>query len=353
MKVALHVGQLLQPVPGGIGRYVRGLLEALPAAGAELVPFAAGPRPPECGPRYRDLGRPRGRWRYQAWHRLRRPRVDLGTDVVHAPSLAVPPATPLVVTVHDLAFRRLPEAFTSSGRAFHERGLALARAEARAIVVPSRFTHDELVAEGFVADRLHIAHHGADVIDREPDNDAVAARVAAAGIDEPYVLAVGTVEPRKGFDTLAAAVGRARDQQPITLAIAGPPGWGDVPGLDADCVARLGAIDPVLLDSLYRRAVACCVPSTYEGFGLPALEAMARGCPVVASDTASLPEVVGDAGVLVPPGDVEAWTQAVASLATKPEQRAALAARGRRRAATFTWEASATAHLAAYRAALQ
>ena len=121
------VGDDDQPVPGGIGRYVEGLLRHLPGAGVMVERFSAG------------------RWRYAAWHRFRRPVVRIPGDLVHAPSLAVPPTgrRPLVVTIHDLAFRTHPECFPARGRAFHERGLALARAEAAAVIVPSEATAGE------------------------------------------------------------------------------------------------------------------------------------------------------------------------------------------------------------------
>ena len=146
MRVAVHAGQLLQPVPGGIGRYVRSLLDALPSAGVTPVPFAAGSLPGAV-----DLGWPRGGLRYEAWHRLRRPVVRVEGDLVHATSLAVPPARgrPLVVTVHDLVFLRQPEHLTARGVAFHRRGLELARRDAAAIVVPTAFGRDDLVREGF------------------------------------------------------------------------------------------------------------------------------------------------------------------------------------------------------------
>lgn len=354
MRIGLHVGQLCQPVPGGIGRYVECLIDALPTAGVDAVPFAAG-APPHPPAGFVDLRWPTGGWRYEAWHRLRRPTVSLPgapVDVVHAPSLAVPPAEPLVVTVHDLAFRALPDAFTKRGRRFHERGLALARAEAAAVITPSEFTRRSLIDDGFTAERIHVAPHGADLVDVEPpDPDADAEIRERAGIDGPFVLAVGTVEPRKGFEVAAAAVQSLAGATPVDLVIAGPDGWGELSGLDAPRVRRLGAVSRDRLDALYRSASATLVPSTYEGFGFPALEAMARGCPVIASDTTSLPEVVGDAGILVEPGDVQGWRAAVEVLLGDPERRGERAAAGRRRAAEFTWERSAAAHLRAYQAA--
>ncbi len=166
------------------------------------------------------------------------------------------------------------------------------------------------------------------------------------------MLAVGTVEPRKGFDVVAAAVGSLPGGDAPTLVIAGPPGWGRVEGLDRSRVRRLGAVTREALDALYRHALLTVVPSTYEGFGFPALEAMARGCPVVASNTTSLPEVVGDAGILLEPGDVQAWRDTIAELLDDPDRRRELATAGLEQASTFTWERSAAIHVDAYRAAL-
>jgi glycosyltransferase involved in cell wall biosynthesis len=172
------------------------------------------------------------------------------------------------------------------------------------------------------------------------------------GIDGPYVLSVGTIEPRKGLDSLAAAFETVRRVHPeLTLVLAGPTGWLSVPGLDREGVRRLGRVDEKTLDALYRRALVCALPSRYEGFGLPALEAMARDCPVVASNTTALPEVVRDAGLLVPPGDVSRLSAALLEVVESPDLRADLSARGRRRAGDFTWPACAQAHLDAFIAA--
>jgi glycosyltransferase involved in cell wall biosynthesis len=356
VRVGLHVGQLLQPVPGGIGRYVDGLMAALPGAGIDVVPFAAGPPPPSHRgrlPGYVDLGRPHAPLRYELWHRLRRPRLPFASEVLHAPSLAVPPAhgTPLVVTVHDLAFLRHPEVFTRRGVDFHRRGLAIAHREAAVVLAISEFTRGELIQCGFEADRVQVAPMA--IVVPSPEIDSVIdARIAAAGVEGPYVVSVGTVEPRKGLDTLAAAVADLRRHRPdLSLVLAGPTGWLSVDGIDRTGVRRLGRVDEATLDALYRRALVCALPSRYEGFGLPVLEAMARGCPVVASDTTALPEVVADAGRLVPPGDVAAWRAALAELIDDEDAREDLAARGYRRAEDFTWDATARAHRAAYEAA--
>jgi glycosyltransferase involved in cell wall biosynthesis len=380
MRVALQAGQLDQAVPGGIGRYVEGLLRHLPEAGVAVERFAGG------------------RWRYEAWHRFRRPVVRVPGDLVHAPSLAVPPPgrRPLVVTVHDLAFRMHPECFPPRGRAFHERGLALARAEAAAVIVPSAATAAELRDAGFEAGRIHVAHHGIEVeppgAPERPGPDFPAASMnpmqhmhphwqpaegslgppgagslglsgagAPGGVPpvlglEPrsYLLFVGTVEPRNGIDILLGAHAALRRQghPELRLVVAGPPGWGQTPPLDGPGIVAPGRVDEATLDALYRGAVAVVVPSRSEGFGLPALEAMARGCPVVASNAGALPEVVGAAGLLVAPGDVDALAAALDRILAKEDFAAELGALGRHRAATFTWAACTAAHLAAYHAAL-
>lgn len=357
MKVGLHIGQLLQPVPGGIGRYIVHLAQNLPAADVEVLSFGAGTPSArvqaligDCV----DLGWPRGPLRYELWHRARQPKVRLPVDLIHAPSLAVPPTgeLPLAVTVHDVAFLREPDSFTQRGLDFHRRGLELAHREASVILTASRFARDELVSVGFDRQRIYLAPHGVAV--RAPDSETlIDDRVQRVRVREPYVIAVGTVEPRKGLDTLARALTKARDEVPdLTVAIVGPDGWLSVSGLDVPGVHRLGTVDEGTLDALYRRALFCAVPSRYEGFGLPALEAMARGCPVVASNASSLPEVVGRAGVLVPVGAVDAWAETLVQLARDPERRAELARLGYERAASFTWRGSAHAHAAAYAAAL-
>jgi glycosyltransferase involved in cell wall biosynthesis len=250
-----------------------------------------------------------------------------------------------VVTIHDLAFSSLPP----RGAAFHRRGLEVTRDEAKSVVVPSSFTASEVADAGIEAGRIHVVPHGID-----PPDDYPAAEVAvrlgrlALGAD-PFLLAVGTVEPRKGLDVLAAAFSSLHGVQ---LVVAGPPGWGEVPGLEGRGIRRLGAVDDLLLDALYRGASALVMPSHTEGFGLPALEAMARGCPVVASRAGSLPEVVADAGLLVDPGDRDGLAGALASLLADDDLRTRLGAAGRHRAAEFSWTACVDGHLAAYRAAL-
>ena len=173
-----------------------------------------------------DLGWPHGSLRYELWHQFRRPRVELDVDVVHAPSLAIPAVRdlPLVVTVHDVAFLREPEAFTRRGLTFHRRGLEIAHREAAAIITASRFARDELIDVGFDRDRIHLAPHGVET--RVPESAAqMRGAPAGLGLDRPFVVAVGTIEPRKGLDTLAQALVVARRSEPdLELADRRPGG---------------------------------------------------------------------------------------------------------------------------------
>jgi glycosyltransferase involved in cell wall biosynthesis len=346
----------LQPVPGGIGRYEIALLRHLPEFGVEPIAFAAGERPRGVAHRvpWIDLGAPHGSVRYELWHRLRRPLVRIEADVVHAPSLAVPAVRdiPLVVTVHDIAFRRLPEVTTTRGVSFHTRGLTLARRHASLVIVPSTFTCHELEREGFDRDRIAVIPFGVDMpTPRDPEE--IDRAVARAGVQPPYVLTVGTVEPRKDISTIVRAVDRLRRTRPdLTLVVVGPRGWGEVNDLDRSFVRVIGAQPWSVLDALYRRAHVFCLASLYEGFGLPVVEAMARGVPTVVTTGSALEEIVQGAGALFAAGDADACMVEIGRLLDDEAIRVEVGRAGVARAAELNWSRSAEGHSRAYARAL-
>lgn len=370
MKVAFHVDQLWFEAPGGIGTYVKELLWELLRQGVDLVPFSSKwRRPPMIAPLTTD-GRFPGvelpvsiRLLYPAWNYLRRPSLPrelARADIVHATNpAAIPPVRShqrLVVTVHDLTFERFPELYPKRWLALYRRGLKVAAAEAAAIVVPSVHVRDELVATGVDRARLHVTPLASGM--REPD---AAARLDRDdhGITPPYVLAVGTVEPRKNLPRLVRAYRRlAAEGFPHALVILGPEGWGSTElqrEIDRGGPGRImrSELSDDELAAAYADADAVAYVSLYEGFGLPVLEAMSMGAAVVASDTSAIPEVAGDAALLVDPTDEDAVAAALRRLLQEPDLREDLSRRGRERAAAFSWEATARATLGVYREVLR
>ena len=363
LRVGLHIGQLTQAVPGGIGRVTDMLCRGLPAL-AEVTALSSGSKASRRrlarehpALRFCDVGFGAQALRYEIWHRLRHPVVDLPLDVVHAPSLAVPACrAPLVVSVNDLAFRRHPETGTRHGVRFHERGLAIARREASAIVTPSRFTRDELIKEGFNERSVyHVPLACTPIVPQSRDN--IRRTLETLAIKEPFVLAVGTIEPRKDHATLVAAFARVRTKLPdTTLVIAGAPGWMSQPDqqdLGGPGVVVTGKISDAQLASLYTAATVVVTTSLYEGFGLSVLEALAHGRPVIASDIRAHREIAADAARFFSARDDLALAEQLHELLGDHEVRAHLGRRGRARAQTFTPQAMIRGHLDVYQAVAQ
>jgi glycosyltransferase involved in cell wall biosynthesis len=374
----LNLEQLFSPSPGGVGRYSARLAVNLVRAGVDVEAVVA--RHPAARvesvwdefrlhdvalPLVLPLPRP---VLYDTWHLLAWPprRWPNGVDLVHAPSLAVPPRNgrPLVVSIHDAAPWIFPEAFTARGRWFHAMGARAASRRADRVITGTAAAAEEVVAHlSLPPEKVRVVPYGVDPPAQWPGPDetgAVLARYGLAGA--PYVLWVGSLEPRKGVGTLVAAMaqlarGPAGGLGPAPLLVlAGYPGWQNSALLPASGLARLGPafrpIGPVTdaeLWVLYSAATVFAFPSLHEGFGLPVLEAMSAGAPVVASDIAALREVAGDAAVLVPPGDTGAWAQAIGALLADGPRRARLAERGRRRAELFSWARTAAATVEVYR----
>jgi glycosyltransferase involved in cell wall biosynthesis len=364
LRVGVHVGQLVQAIPGGIGRVTEMLCDELPKH-ADVVAFSSCPRRARRAldarlggtVEFRSLGPGAPRWRYELWHRYRRPQIDLDVDVCHAPSLAIPPSTvPLVVTVNDIAFLRHPGAFTPHGVRFHEGGLAIARREAAAVIVPSAFTRDELVREGFDGDRIHCVPLAVRAPDHLPAAETCR-QLRRRGVRGPYLLVVGTVEPRKDHATLVAAFELVRARHPeLSLVVAGASGWlakDAASALRRRGVVLLGRVSDAEIDMLYLHAEVVLSGSIYEGFGLAVREALARGCPVVATAIPAHVELVADAARLFAPGDVDALTGEIEELLRDPSARTDLRRAALGRANQFNVATTIDGHLAAYeRAAL-
>ena len=358
LRVAAVVEQCWHRVPGGTAVAAARTLEALAARGdVELVGLAARHRhPPADGlglsipVRHARLPR---RALYDGWHRLSLPSVQRlagRVDVVHATGGAVPPPgrAALVATVNDLAFLRRPEWFTPRGVRFASRGLALIRDRAAVVVAPSQATAADLAAGGVDPARIRVAPLAADPAEPEPaEIDAMRARHR---LPEVFALWVGTAEPRKNLAGLLRAAELTATEVPLVLA--GPDGWGlDADSLIADAaceVVRLGFVPRRELAALYAAARVFVYPSLMEGFGLPVLEAMAQGTPVVTSAGTATEEVCGDAGTVVDPTDAEALADAIDAVVASDAEHARRSAAARVRAAEFSWEATAARVRAAY-----
>jgi glycosyltransferase involved in cell wall biosynthesis len=350
LRVALTLEQCWHAVPGGTARSalesVRALLQW---TGLDLVGVAARhnqPPPAAWTPKVevRMLPLPRHAL-YESWHYLRQPKVQRATgdvDVIHATGVAVPPkSAPLVVTVHDLAFLHEPSHFTRHGLRFFKRALALTLRDADLVVVPSDATRDDCLANGFEASRVRVVPWGIDVAPAKADDVDAARR--RYGLNRPYLLWTGTIEPRKNLPTLIRAYARLDPEADLVLV--GPQGWNEnLDRLIAPVRSRvkvLGFVTPDELRSLYAGAEVFCFPSLREGFGLPVLEAMAEGTAVVTSAGTSTAEIGGDAVELVDPTDEQALAGAIGGLLADRERAAALGDAGVRRAQAFTWERTA------------
>ena len=265
-------------------------------------------------------------------------------DVLHSPDYIPPFARNCrsVVTIHDLAFLRWPELLTPDSRAYFNGHIERAVASAEAIIAVSQATKQDLVdLLGVSPDKVRVIYEAAgfDATSDPPREN----------MPEDYVLFVGTFEPRKNLPRLIEAFARVRERgYKGKLVLAGTPGWLAKEALDAverhsaDVLVR--GVDP----RVYGPARALALPSLYEGFGLPLLEAMSNGVPVLTSNVSSLPEIAGDAALLVDPLDVDAIADGLWQLLTDSELGSRLAARGRARAAEFSWERAARETLDVY-----
>jgi alpha-1,3-rhamnosyl/mannosyltransferase len=374
----LHVGvNLLWLVPGVVGgseEYTTRLLRALHEASPPdlrltlfaLAPFAeAHPDLAQAFPTATvDLDGRRRPQRVAAeatW--LAREARRHGVDLLHHAGGVVPPGpvgrVPVVLTIHDLQPLLEPRNFSKVKRRWLAAMLPRSAARARLVLTPSDPASTSVVEHlGVPADRVRTVPHGV-----EPPAPVDPARLER--VRERYHLGARSVlypaitYPHKDHVTLLRAFARlAGDRPDLTLVLTGGPGPSEAEVAAAvratgvgEQVRRTGRVPWDDLDALYELATVVAVPSRFEGFGAPALEAMAAGTPVVAADATALPWVVGDGGRLVAPGDVDGWAAALAAVVDDPAEQARLAAVGRRRATAFTWSRAASALADGYRIA--
>ena len=350
MRLSLLLEQCLAPVPGGTGRYSRELAAALARARPGAVTgvtawhrhVTAARVPGVAGPRRLPLPR---RALVATWERGVGPGVP--GDVVHAPTPLAPPRRrrPLVVTVHDAVPWTHPETLTARGVRWHRRVVERAARTADLLVVPTVAVAAEL-RRHVRAERVLVVGEGVSAdLAVPPDADARAARLA---LPDRFLLTVATLEPRKGLAELVAALASPEltGERDLPLLCAGQPGWG---GADPRALARaaglpegrvrvLGRVSDPDLAVLLARALALVVPSRAEGFGLPLLEGMSLGTPVLTSDAPALVEVGAGAALVTPLRDL---APALRNLLDDDALRARLRAAGPVRAAAYTWDRAA------------
>lgn len=318
MRVAVDTSPLAQ-TEAGTARVVRGLLGALRDRDVRVDELSFG-----GGGRLASLAR--DTW----WYHLGLPRRARRADVLHCTTFRAPlrARPPVVVTVHDLALLRHPEAFPPWHRLYGRAGLRQVVRAAAAVVAVSEFTRRETESLlGVPAERIRVVPNAVEPL-FSPEGPRA---------EGEYALAVGTLEPRKNLPRAVEAARRAG----VELRVAGARGWGgvEVPG-------RVGRVTDEELAALYRGALCLVYPSLYEGFGIPVLEAMACGCPVVTSRGGACEETAGGAAVLVDPLDVDAIAAGIRNALGRREE---LRAAGLRRAGQFSWSRSADAVAALWR----
>jgi glycosyltransferase involved in cell wall biosynthesis len=353
---------------GALGRYVDGLVKALTEAGADLAlacQRADEERYERLLPGARIVPGPTAiahRPARLAWEQSGLPLVStqIEADVIHSPHYSMPlrPGLPTVVTIHDLAFFTAPDLHSPVTATFYKAAIRTSAWRATRLIVPSKATRDEVVRV-LEADstKIDVAYHGVDhTLFNRPTQaqlDRFAGRLGLHG--RPYIAYLGTLEPRKNVPALIAGWAEAVADlaEPPALVLAGGTGWSDevdeaVAAVPAHLrLVRPGYLHYTDLPGFFGGALIVAFPSIGEGFGLPVLEAMACGAPVLTTHRTSLPEVGGDAVAYTEP-EAESIKSSLRALIDDGAQREALGNAGYARSLEFTWAASAHAHMACY-----
>jgi glycosyltransferase involved in cell wall biosynthesis len=352
----------------GIGRYTRELMRALLAQPSHhRYSFFYASRNPidQSAIHNRQSAIHRlpfhDKWLMRGWQRLRLPiPVELivgRVDLFHSPDFTLPPTlpgVPTLLTVHDLSFIRDPDSAWPSLRAFLNKAVPRSVKRATHVLADSQATKSDLIELfGTPAEKISVLYSGVEARFAPVRDRAEIDRVCAKyQLPRPFILAVGTLQPRKNYGRLIEAFARLRDYH---LVIAGGKGWMvetifeqvHRSGLEGR-VHFPGFVDDADLPALYSAADLFAYVSLYEGFGLPLLEAMACGTPVIGSNTSSLPEVIGEAGLQVDPRSVDDIARALQQMIDRPELRERAIEAGLERAKSFTWEKAARELLTIY-----
>jgi len=372
-RVALNAQLLFGPASyrsAGIHHYIDCLLRGLPEAGPDLryTVFVGAGQPQMPGADIRRTAWPTARpWARILWEQIVQPieLMRLRPDLLHSLAFVSPfrPPCPAVVTVYDLSFKLTPDRFPPAQRLYLSAFTARSCHRARRVIAISESTRSDVVRLfGVPRSKVDVAYPGVSETFRPLPAEAVAALRSERKLPDPFVLYLGTLEPRKSVDTLVKAFAEARRagagaNSRLHLVLAGARGWWYedlfrlIQSLDLTDVVHLpGYVPEAELPLWYNAAAVFVYPSSYEGFGLPVAEALACGRPVVTTTVSSLPEAGGDAALLVPPGDVPALADGIQrALRLSPEELA----RGPAHSALFTWADTAAKTVAAYRLALQ
>ena len=364
MRIAIDASTL--STQGGPRTYVQGLVDALLRIDREneYVVFYNDPCHLGRFPRAKEIVLPGKNPLARLWREhilLPRACRREGIDLLHCPKSAVPYVAPcpVVVTLHDLIPLRHPETEKFAARIYWRLQIPIAARRNSFIITDSEYARREIIEEfGVPPEKIRALMLGFNPAMLEPRTPADTAAVRGKyGLPEGYILYVGTIQPRKNLDTLIEAFSRLRRDSLITekLVIVGRKGWlydnlfARIKELDLEQeVLFTGFVPDEELPNLYDGARVFAYLSLFEGFGLPPLEAMACGVPVITSNTTSLPEVVGDAGISVPPRDVEGVAAALQRVLGNADVAAAMRTRGTARARIFSWEAAARQTLAIY-----
>ena len=367
MQIGIDVTSALTQ-GGGIGRYTRELVQALanldPSGSYKL--FSA--KPPATLPVPNPLPQQANfihipsrfdeAWLYRLWYRARLPLpIQLTTghlDLFHSPDFVLPPVhgnIPTLLTVHDLSFVHFPRVYTPALVNYLNKVVPWSVQRATHVLADSEATKQDLIKLWQVNAHKITVLYAAAGSEFQPvtDEKQLTTMREKYGLgDAPYLLAVGTVQPRKNYRMLIGAFRPIAQSHPHNLVIAGGKGWlyDDIlqeiekQGLTGRVIFT-GFVDDDDLPTLYSDATLFLMPSIYEGFGIPILEAMGCGVPVISSDASCLPEVVADAGVLLPPDNVVQWSEVIDTLLNDAPRRAQLVGQGALQARKFSWTSAA------------